>query len=61
MCSMFRMAVCILQRQVFRNILQNVLTGQNLLREVQLTASLEVEDREPVRILRYADGRCDFR
>ena len=51
MCSMFRMAVCILQRQVFRNILQNVLTGQNLLREVQLTASLEVEDREPVRIL----------
>ena len=30
---------------------QNVRTGQSLLREAQLTVSLEAEDREPVRIL----------
>ena len=29
----------------------NVRTGQSLLREAQLTVSLEAEDREPVRIL----------
>ena len=51
MCSMFRMAVCILLRQVSRSILQNVRTGQSRLREAQLTVSLEAEDREPVRIL----------
>ena len=50
MCSMFRMAVCILLRQVSRSISQNVRTGQSLLREAPLTANLE-EDREPVRIL----------
>ena len=51
MCSMFRMAVCILLRRVSRSISQNVRTGQSLLREAQLTVSLEAEDREPVRIL----------
>lgn len=40
-----------LLRQVSRSILQNVRTGQSLLREAQLTVSLETEDREPVRIL----------
>ena len=45
------MAVCILLRQVSRSISQNVRTGQSLLREAQLTVSLEAEDREPVRIL----------
>ena len=51
MCSMFRIAVCILLRRVSRSISQNVRTGQSLLREAQLTVSLEAEDREPVRIL----------
>ena len=51
MCSMFRMAVCILLRQVFRSISQNARTEQNQLREAQLTVNLEAEDREPVRIL----------
>ena len=51
MCSMFRMAVCILLRQVSRSISQNARTGQSLLREAQLTVSLETEDRDPVRIL----------
>lgn len=35
----------------FHGISQNVRTGQSLLREAQLTVSLEAEDREPVRIL----------
>ena len=51
MCSMFRMAVCILLRQVSRSISQNARTEQNQLREAQLTVNLEAEDREPVRIL----------
>ena len=37
--------------RVSRSISQNVRTGQSLLREAQLTVSLEAEDREPVRIL----------
>ena len=41
----------ILLRRVSRSISQNVRTGQSLLREAQLTVSLEAEDREPVRIL----------
>ena len=51
MCSMFRMAVYILLRQVSRSISPNVRIEQSQLREAQLTVSLEAEDREPIRIL----------
>ena len=51
MCNMFRMAVCILLRQVSRSISQNARTEQNQLREAQLTVNLAELECEPVRIL----------
>ena len=51
MCSMFRMAVCILLRRAFRSISQNARTGQSQQKRTQLIVDLAELECEPVRIL----------
>ena len=42
LCSMFRMAVCILLRQVSRSISQNVRTGQSLLLRAASSVAMQI-------------------